>query len=222
MTPYMTAAFAAMELNPTTTPRTRLIITRRICRWLCTLRQAIHDERRALRRQAVALRRHLPFTKAAVEALEQEAATHRSDALDSIRRVLAGYGALLIRDPEGTAAALGFDGLCDVLNVNAVEREQARREGLTSLEELAFVYGMEDSAERRGDSWKDGPLFNACHAALAQFIKETPRDLLPDPFGPGGPLYGVPVRVLHPDGTITTKRPDLTLHDSKGSRVVKR
>lgn len=162
--PNMTAAFAAMELDPTTTPRTRLIIT---------------------------------------------------------RRVLAGYGALLIRDPEGTAAALGFDSLCDVLNVNTVEREQARREGLTSLEELAFVYGMEDSAERRDDSWKDGPLFNACHAALAQFIKETPRALLPDPFGPGGPLYGVPVRVLHPDGTIITKRPDLTLHDSKGSRVVK-
>ncbi len=42
------------------------------------------------------------------------------------------------------------------------------------------------------------------------------------PFGPDGPFYGVPVQVLNPDGTLTTKRPDLTVHDASDSRVVKR
>ncbi|MGE8435986.1 MAG: hypothetical protein ACN6P2_05540 [Pseudomonas palmensis] len=78
--------------------------------------------------------------------------------------------------------------MCDLLSVNTVEREQARREGVTSLEDLVFAHALEDSAERRGQEWNDAPLFNACHAAMVDFIRECPRHLLPDPFAPGAPF----------------------------------
>lgn len=222
MTPDMLNTLAAIEQKPTTTARTRLLITRRVCRLLCTVRQNIHAERRALRRQAACLRSGLPFTKTAIERLEQLAAGHRADELATARNVLTMYGVLLLRDPAGDAAALGFGELCDLLNVNTVEREQARRDGATSFRDVAFIHALEDSASRRGEDCKSGPLFEAYRAAMMEFIRTAPAEQLPDPFAPGGPLYGCPVRELNPDGSVTIKRPALTVHDSSGARVVKR
>ncbi|ACO80203.1 hypothetical protein AvCA_40680 [Azotobacter vinelandii CA] len=74
----------------------------------------------------------------------------------------------------------------------------------------------------RGEDFKRGPLFEACIEAMGHFIRTAPKGTLPDPFGPDGPLYGAPVRMVQPDGTVTIKRPDLTVHDASGSRVVKR
>ncbi|GAB3380439.1 hypothetical protein [Azotobacter armeniacus] len=87
---------------------------------------------------------------------------------------------------------------------------------------LIFVRNLEDSASHRGEDCKRGPLFEACFAAMGHFIRTAPKGTLPDPFCPGGPLYGAPVRMVRPDGTVTVKRPDLTVHDASGSRVVKR
>lgn len=57
---------------------------------------------------------------------------------------------------------------------------------------------------------------------LARGTEEEQPEQLPDPFAPGSPLYGNPVRVLNPDASVTRKRPALTVHDSSGARVVKR
>jgi hypothetical protein len=57
---------------------------------------------------------------------------------------------------------------------------------------------------------------------MLEFIRFTPAERLPDPLASGGPLYGRPARMLNPDGSVTIKRPDLTVHDSNGARVVKR
>lgn len=222
MTPDMLRTLEAILQKPATTARTRLLMTRRVCRLLCTVRQSIHTERRALRRQAACLRSGLPFTRTAIERLEQLATVHRADELATVRHVLTGFGVLLIRDPDGDADVLSFDDLCGLLNVNAVEREQARREGATSLRDVMFIRALEDSASRRGEDCKGGPLFEAYQAAMMEFIRTAPAERLPDPFAPGGPLYGSPVRILNPDGSVTIKRPDLTVHDSNGARVVKR
>lgn len=223
LSPSQAATLSAIELNPNTTPRTRLLIARRVCRALCAKRQSIYDERQILRRQAVALRRFLPFTKDAVETLEQQATNHRDDELAGIRRCLVLYGQLIVSDPDNTAAALGFDGLCDALNINPTHREQALHEGGSSVYGLALIAQAEDSAERggrrRGD---DGPLSEACQAALFTFIRTAPGGLLPDPLAPGGPFYGAPVRVLNQDGSVSIKRPDLVVHDAGGRRVVRR
>lgn len=222
MTRLTVSALSRIGLKPGATLRDRLTIARHVLSAMCAEREAIHAERRDLRRKAGQLRRHLPFTRLAVERLEQQASDHRARELALIRPVLLAYGHALIHDRDGYMAALGFDAVCDLLNVNVVEREQARADGVDTLRGLVFTYALEDSASRRGDDGEGGPLNAACLAAFHDFLIHAPEGTLPDPFGPGGPLYGVPLRTLHPDGTETVKRPDLVVHDASGSRVVKR
>ncbi len=213
---------ADIGLKPSASLRDRLTIARHVLRQLCAEREAIHDERHALRRKANQLRRHLPFTKLAVESLEQQACDHRANELELFRPVLLAYGRALIHDHEGYMAALGFDAVCDLLNVNRVEREKARADGVADLAGLVFVHNLEDSASHRGEDSKRGPLFEACYSAFCEFVRTTPPGTLPDPFAPGAPLYGEPVRMVSADGTVSIKRPDLVVHDANGSRVVKR
>ncbi|WP_244307115.1 hypothetical protein [Azotobacter salinestris] len=67
---------------------------------------------------------------------------------------------------------LGFDGLCDLLNVNPVHRSELRRRTRVGLVEIVFIEGLEDSAEHQGDDWKEGPLFNACYHAMIELFRE--------------------------------------------------
>ncbi|AJE20471.1 hypothetical protein [Azotobacter chroococcum] len=220
--PKAILALSKISIKPGTTKRDSLTITRRLLRYFCAYRKAIHDERRALRRKAAKLRQFEPFTKLSADTLEQQAESYGAEQLATIRPVLRSVGESLLHDRDGYMAALGFDGVCDVLNVNTMEREQARLDGMNDLAGLVFVHNLEDSASHRGEDFKRGPLFEACFAAMGHFIRTAPEGTLPDPFGPDGPLYGAPVRMVQPDGTVTIKRPDLTVHDASGSRVVKR
>lgn len=213
---------AQIGQKPATTLRDSLTITRLMLRRVCAIRESIHDQRHALRRQARLMRERGPFAQRRAEELERQADSYGAEQLALARPVLLACGQSLIRDRDGYMAALGFDAVCDLLNVNRVEREQARAEGVSDLRDLVFVHNLEDSASHRGGGWKSGPLFEACFAAMAEFMSRTPRHLLPDPFAPGGPLYGAPVHELHPDGSMTTKRPALVVHDANGSRTVER
>ncbi|EKT4455855.1 hypothetical protein QEM35_000577 [Pseudomonas putida] len=188
MTPTSTMRLCDIALKPGISASTQIITTRRICRNISGNLDSIHAERRALRRRAGKLKAFLPFTRQAIADLEQRAQTHRSDERAKALVALAGFGQSLLFDHDGLAQALGFERLCDLLSVNTVEREQARREGVTSLEGLVFTHALEDSAERRGQDWNDAPLFNACHMAMADFIRECPDGVLPDPFAPVAPL----------------------------------
>ncbi|WP_297841204.1 hypothetical protein [Pseudomonas sp.] len=187
MTPSLIISLCNIALKPDTSPSTRIITTRRICRRVAQQIDSIHAERRSIRREATKLKLFLPFTQQAITALEQQAQEHREDERSGARRVLAGFGDSLLLDREGLAEALGFDRLCDLLNVNTKDREEARKEGASSLEDLVFIHVLEDSAERRGQEWNDAPLFRACLATVTGFIKECP-DQLPDMFAPGAPL----------------------------------
>lgn len=179
---------ARIGLKPGASLRDSLTIARHVLRQLCAEREAIHDERHALRRKANQLRRHLPFTRLAVERMEQQARDHRADELKLLRPVLLAYGQSLIHDRDGYMAALGFDAVCDLLNVNPVEREQARADGVDDLAGLIFVHNLEDSASHRGEDSKRGPLFEACYSAFCEFIRTAPPGTLPDPFAPGAPF----------------------------------
>lgn len=46
---------------------------------------------------------------------------------------------LLLHDAAGDAAALSFGELHNQLNVNTVERAQARQDGATSFRDVAFI-----------------------------------------------------------------------------------
>lgn len=185
MTPNLIIALCNIASKPNASATTQLIVVRRTCRAIAHQLDSIRSERRSIHREAGKLKAFLPFTRQAIADLEQQAQEHREDERSGARRVLAGLGQSLLLDREGLADALGFDRICDLLNVNTVEREQARQEGVSSLEDLVFIHVLEDSAERRGQEWSDAPLFNACHATMANFIKECPKHLLPDPFAPG-------------------------------------
>lgn len=111
-----------------------------------------------MRRKANKLRQYLPFTASAMADIEQVAANHRSAEWDDLRKVLTGFGRSLVLDTEGLAAGLEFDRLCDLLAINTVERETARKEGLSTLADLVFAYAFEESAARRGQQWNNAPL----------------------------------------------------------------
>ena len=174
--------------KPDASMSTSLITTRRICRVFGERFDAITSERRAFRREAGKLRHHLPFTANKIFELQEESAKHRKDQRADLRKVLAAFGRALMLDTEGLTAGLGFDRLCDLLEVNTVEREKTRKAGDVSVSDLVFVHAIEESAARRGQEWNDTPLFNACQLAFSDFLHETPSELLPDPFAPGAPF----------------------------------
>lgn len=188
MSTSLVIALVDIARKPSASMSTSLITTRRICRAFGERLDSICDERRAIRRKAGKLRQYLPFTAGTIAELERQASDHRRVESEDLRTVLAGFGRSLVLDTEGLANGLGFDRLCDLLAINNVERETARKEGLASLADLVFAYALEDSAARRGQEWSDAPLFNACQLATMNFIRECPEHLLPDPFAPGAPF----------------------------------
>ncbi|WP_324731588.1 hypothetical protein [Pseudomonas paeninsulae] len=200
MTHNLIPILADIAEKPGTTKRDTLTIARRALRHVCQARREIHAERRALSRQVGKLRQFLPFTAQAVADLEQQASDHRTPELDTLRRVLVVYGQTIIHDSDGIADALGFDQLADLLSINPAHREQARRDGGETLQGLAYIARMEDSATDYGDEWgKGGPMYEACHAVMVDFIRTCPEHLLPDPFAPGemfGPKLPPQLRVV--------------------------
>lgn len=194
---------AKIGLKPTTTTRDSLTIARRICRHMCEARNEVRTERRELRRQAAKLRQFEPFTKLAADTMEQQAREHRAAEMDSARRVLVGYGRMILLDHEGYAEALGFNAMCDLLNINRADRERARREGWRTLSDLVAIHDLENSAERRSGNWGAGsPLYEASFSATVEFIRTAPDGTLPDPFAPGeifGPKLPPVLRVVRAD-----------------------
>ena len=174
--------------KPITTIRDSLTITRLVLRRVCACRETIHDQRHALRRLARLMRESGPFAKRRAEELEQQADSHGAEQLAGTRTILVAYGQSLIHDRDGYMDALGFDAVCDLLNVNPVEREKARADGVADLSGLVFVHNLEDSASHRGEDTKRGPLFEACYSAFCESVRTAPPGTLPDPFAPGAPL----------------------------------
>ena len=188
MSTSLVTTLADIAKKPNASMSTSLIVSRRICREFSQRLDSIHDERRVMQRKANLLRQHLPFTSGAIAEIEQRLAEHRSGERDDLRNVLACFGRSLVLDTEGLAIGLGFDRLCDLLAINAVERETARKDGFTSIAELVFACALEESAARRDQKRNDAPLFSACALAISTFIRECPEHLLPDPFAPGAPF----------------------------------
>lgn len=189
MTPSLITRLCNIALKPGVSATTQLITTRRICRAIADQLDVIRIERRALRRQAGKLKAFLPFTRQAIEELEQQACEHQEATRSGAWNALAGFGQSLMFDREGLAQTLGFDRMCDLLAVNPVHRQQASANGDTSLRGVVYLSQLEDSAARKSDGWgAGGPLYRACHAAMIQFIQECPEHLLPDPFAPGAPF----------------------------------
>lgn len=193
----------------------RLIVMRRILRHVmaCDL-----DERTTLKRAIRQLKTRLPFTANQI--------TRAEDLLTECRRsnrsLVMSFGLAIKALSKDIETLMSFNQLCDVLCVNPVYRAEAFEADDGSLYGVTWIGGQfEDSAHHHGKSgrYASGPITRAVDTAIQDFMINNSH-LLPDPFAPGGPFYGVPMYTQQPDGAMVMSTPAVTVHSGSGSRVV--
>lgn len=201
-------------------PAVSVIIARRFARHL---RNEGEHYREHFKAQIAAAKAALPFTAAKLADLEQQ----QEDNREVRKRNLLAIADWLRRNDSVLVDLYGFHGICDLLAVNPVHRDEAKEyisEGCGTITAIAFIGGLEDSAStmsgRNKPDWKDGPLFNAFHRQMMQIMLDKPG-AMPDPFAPGAPFYGVPTYTRMPDGSMARNAPTVTVHDASGSRILK-
>lgn len=171
MIPRIVSDLHAIASKPDVSPGTLLIISRRTCRILIGIRDRICWERNNVRRTSVKAARDLPRSVSDVEMLENLATTHRDDEYQYVRARLVEFGRLLSADGSDVAGRLGFDRLCDILNVNPVRRAQIALSHRKSLRCLIHDEGAEDSSEvGRQALAQPGPLCDAMYASYADSL----------------------------------------------------
>lgn len=151
--------YELMDL-PRLSLRTKLILARRIARHLSTERGSARcQSEREIKRGATAIRSNIhtrPMTRG-----------------QNIRAVafnwsLAAIGGWVYQNEGPMAEDYGFDGICDLLNVNPVHRTCMREHAATTnagILEMVLGAGLEDSAAnlsgRHPAELKDGALYLA-------------------------------------------------------------
>lgn len=149
---------ATIANKPSASPRTILIATRRACRLLAGEYGRIYGEHRATKRQRNKLEHLSPLERDRIEALTTQCA-----ALDQLAKTVEAslffIAEEISADRAGIARSLSFDALCDLLEVNPVDRWIARRHG----EGIVHIIGSdsESSHTRRGRFWFDSPPLTA-------------------------------------------------------------
>ncbi|MBC8748529.1 MULTISPECIES: hypothetical protein [Paraburkholderia] len=145
---------------------------RRYCSKACEALESLCHARNEARREAELLKRTPGFVYSrSLYTLEQ---TEHSIAkrLDQLNAALLAYGNALNDAAPCIDAALTFEERCDVLNINPAQRREI--DGERGFVALAFTHGLEGSAERRKEDFKDSPIFNALHRVVAEFL-DTPH-----------------------------------------------
>ncbi|GFM89288.1 hypothetical protein PSCICO_46870 [Pseudomonas cichorii] len=201
--------------------RSQLILARRLVRQSLQDREAVQAFFREEVKKAEA---GLPFTQRRLEIAKDLQRQSR----DGFRTGLLEIGKWLYQSDEALTEKYGFDGVCDVLEVNPVHRPEVLKwaeDKSRAISTAAFIVGMEDSARQRSGrhpaDWKEGTFFQVFLEMQVDLFRRKP-ELMPDPTAPGGPLYGIPVYHQQSDGTMARQSSPLTVHDAQGSRVVKR
>jgi hypothetical protein len=179
MIPKLVSELNEIAAKPNASPGTLLIVTRRTCRILVSIRDDIGRQRREFLRTAIKARRDLPQSASDIEMLEDLAVTHRRDELEYARARLIEFGRLMSSDGSGLAQRLGFDRMCDILNVNPVHRTDIRPERRSTFNGLIFEARVEDSADVKNELWASGgPLCEAFYAAyLDELLQKSLREI---------------------------------------------
>ena len=106
------------------------------------------------------------------ERITAKKSRQRLDALHDI-------GEWIIQNDIFLTKKYGFEGLCDILQINRVHRLEVRervKHSESLIATLVFVWAFEDSATvlsgRRATELKDGPLYRA----MLQRLKRIYRD----------------------------------------------
>lgn len=204
---------------PHLSPRSRLIIVRRIAR-IC---HSQWTETRAYFRELIKeTELGLPFTTGKLKKID----AMRSEARSQHKATSYQIGQWIYENDALLTQLYGFEGICEVLEVNPVHRPEVleyAEDRERSIAAVAFIAGLEESASRQSGrhrpDYKDGPLFNVFMDMMMKAMKEN-RASMPDPTALGGPLYGLPSYTMQADGLMVMNTPALTVHSATGSRVV--
>ncbi|MDB5788217.1 hypothetical protein [Caballeronia mineralivorans] len=166
------------------------------------------DKARRIRAEAKALKDSgNPFHAERIRKLKARA--EKLDAhQEALWKSLRHYGYLLVDAAPQIDAASTLSERCDLLNVNLADRA-----GLTDADgvvSILFAHALEDSAERRGCEFNDGPLFHALRLVMMDFL-DTPQGQAASNslYEPGGMFEWMPLCSENPDGTLTRIPPAL-------------
>ena len=204
---------------PHLSPRSRLIIVRRIARISHSQWVETREYFRELIKEAEL---GLPFTTGnlkKIDALRNEARSQHKATSYQIGQWIYENDALLTK-------LYGFDGVCEVLEVNPVHKPEVleyAEDRDRAVAAVAFIAGLEESASRQSGrqrpDYKDGPLFNVFMDMMMKAMKEN-RASMPDPTAPDGPLYGLRSYTRQADGTLVMNTPALTVYTAEGTKVI--
>ena len=204
---------------PHLSPRSRLIIVRRIARISHSQWVETREYFRELIKEAEV---GLPFTTGTLKKIE----ALRIEARSQYKATSYQIGQWIYENDALLTTLYGFDGICDVLEVNPVHRPEVleyAEDRERAIAAVAFIAGLEESADRQSGrqrpDYKDGPLFNVFMDMMMKAMKEN-RASMPDPTAPGGPLYGLPSYTRQADGSMVMNTPALTVYSAAGSKVV--
>jgi hypothetical protein len=173
----------------------------------------LHDQQRGIvrrcRRQARKLREYAgPFDGARIAAWEA-IADDAAAGCKTMRECLKSSGHLLTKTARMVDAGLTLEQRCEILNVNKAHcGDLTDADGLI---EIVYMHGLEDSAARVKDDWKNGPLFQAAQEVFMDFLTNHAegRKIGDSLFQPGGMLADVATFKEAADGTMQRQPPRL-------------
>lgn len=161
MNPEHAERLSLLIERPHLTLRSQLILVRRMARHLNTERELASSYFKTEVRKAKA---ELPFTKRRLVKIKEA----QGKSLEAFESGLIDIGAWLYKNDEALTAHYGFEGICDLLEVNPMHRAEVikyAKDMTRAIAAVALDSGLEDSANgqsgRHQVDWKEGPLYQA-------------------------------------------------------------
>lgn len=167
-------------------------------------------------RRAVVKLEAKPFNAHRAEIIRSEL-RKMDKQCDGLHETWRGLGAALIGLAKEFDATTTFEQRCELLGVNTADRAELPVD--SGMVQIAFAYGLEDSAAGRGLPHKSGPLCAAIRAHMDHVMLTTPEgraamDKMWEKLTePGGIFQGLPLYDQAADGTMVRRPPNLVLVD---------
>lgn len=168
MKPEHAERLKALVSVPHLSPRSRLLVLRRLARESHTRWEAVQAFFDSEIKEAKA---GLPSTAKALKMIRGL----RHQAQDEHQQIACVVGRWLFENDALLTTMYGFEGICELLEVNPVHRAEVVQyagDMDRAIFAVAFESGLEDSASRQSGrhpaDWKEGPLYQALWTTRAK------------------------------------------------------
>ena len=182
MKPEHAERLKALVSVPHLSPRSRLLVLRRLARESHTRWEAVQA---FLDGEIKGAKAGFPSAAKALKKIRGL----RHQAQDEHQQIACVVGRWLFEDDALLTTMYGFEGICELLEVNPVHRAEVVQYASDvdrAIFAVAFESGLEESASRQSGrhpaDWKDGPLYQAFWEMRAQICAEA-RQIEDSPLG---------------------------------------